>query len=156
MKLAVPFASLVALLALATPAVSHAQTFQMGGGGGVSASTNSNQHQDSVQADAGMQSSIPGILSVDDTTHPGPIKADSLAHIQSYAKSHHPVVIIDHKVKTVKDFANLKAASVATYKIQEAGDRDLTYYGNNAKNGIITVTLVPSHPPTKPAVKKKR
>jgi hypothetical protein len=155
MKLAVPFASLVALLVLATPATSHAQTFQVGGGS-ASASTNSHQQQDSVQANAGMQSSIPGILSVDDTTRAGPIKADSLAHIQKYAQSHHPVVIIDHKVKTVKDFANLKATSITTYKIQEASDRDITYYGNNAKNGIITVTLVPPKPPQKPAARKRR
>ena len=74
------------------------------------------------------------------------ISADSLKALKAFVAAKTPMVTIDGKMSTPKAFAALKQVSTVTLTMPSEGD--LRYYGDKAKNGILSVT-------SKPGPKKK-
>jgi len=85
------------------------------------------------------------IMSSDDASNTtekkgGPISADSLVALKKFVASKKPLVMIDEKLSTAKAFAELKKEQIAGVKLADPTDGDLKYYGDKAKNGILSVT----------------
>jgi len=103
---------------------------------------------------AGVASSGP---TQDSTKGPTVVSADSLANLKKFVKNNRPIVIIDGIVKPAAQFNKVKVTEIATVELKM--EEDTSYYGAQAKNGVLVITLKPAPPPEPkpaPAEKKKK
>jgi predicted Abi (CAAX) family protease len=68
-----------------------------------------------------------------------PMTADSLAKVKKFAAEKKPLLMIDGKLGTVKALEALKVNQVSSAKWAVASTGDAKYYGDKAKNGVLTV-----------------
>lgn len=69
----------------------------------------------------------------------GALTADSLKALHKFTSSKNPIIIVDDSVISTKSFNAMPLTKIATVQLTEASDGDIKFYGDKAKNGILTV-----------------
>jgi len=114
-------AALVALASVTMGGAAHAQAIRIMSGGGMM-----------MMGRGGEENGVKKVA--------GSVSADSLAALKKFIAKTKPMIMLDGVVTTSKAFADVKAPTITSVQLAESSDGDLKYYGDKAKNGILTVT----------------
>jgi hypothetical protein len=108
---------------VAAPVAAHAQVIIMSGGGNMTVMNGTAQ---ASPADTGAKKG-------------GALTADSLKSLHKFTSSKNPIIIVDDSVISTKSFNAMPLTKIASVQLTEASDGDIKFYGDKAKNGILTV-----------------